>query len=220
MSRFSKYEVTGRLLDTGLLPVFYHGDAETAKRIVEACVRGGVKAIEFTNRGDRACHVFGELAKFCGRLDVALGAGTIVDQTTAGSYINEGADFIVGPIFNPEVARICNRRKVVYIPGCSTPSEISAAEEGGADIVKVFPASVMGPEFIKAVLGPSPSARLMPSGGVDVTKESVSEWVKAGAVALNIGKKLVSGDLVKAGNFDEIQKRVEQILLWVREARG
>jgi len=220
MSKFMKHEVVSKLLDTGLLPVFYHKDAETAKKIVQACVRGGAKTIEFTNRGDRAYQVFSELAKFCDQESVVLGIGTIVDPATAGLYINEGANFIVGPLFNPDVAKVCNRRKVVYIPGCSTPSEISVAEEMGADVVKIFPAVVMGPKFIKAVLGPCPSAKMMPSGGIEVTRNDIYAWIKAGAAALNIGTKLIPGDLVEAKDFDGIQKRVEQCISWIKEARG
>jgi len=221
MPNFLKHEVVGEILEIGLLPVFYNKDAKVAEKIIQACVGGGATVIEFTNRGDLAHEVFSELSKWSQKElpGVILGAGTIIDPSTAGLYINCGANFIVGPVFNPDVAKICNRRKVAYIPGCMTPSEISAAEEMGIDIVKVFPGNVVGPEFIKAILGPCPWSRLMPSGGVEVTRQNISCWIKAGAAALNIGSNLIKKDLVKAGNFNGIKKLVEQCIGWIKEAR-
>lgn len=213
--------MVAKVLDIGLLPVFYNEDSEIAEKIVQACADGGGKVVEFTNRGDRAYQVFSELARSCDQIpEVILGVGTVVDPATAGLYINSGANFVVGPVFNPEIARICNRRKVAYIPGCSTPSEISMAEEMGADIIKVFPAIAVRPVFIKSMRGPCPWSKLMPSGGVDITREDIFAWVKAGASALNIGSRLISKDLVKPGDFETITKRVEQCILWIKEARG
>jgi len=221
MPKFLKHEVIAKLLDIGLLPVFYNADVEVAKNIVRACYYGGAKVVEFTNRGDFAYQVFTELAKWSDRKfpDLILGAGTVIDPATAVIYIDSGANFIVGPLFNLEVAKICNRRKVVYIPGCSSPSEISKAEEMGADIVKVFPAKVVTPYFLKAMLAPCPWSKLMPAGGVEATREDVFAWIKAGAAVLNIGGKLIDKDLVKAGNFEGISKKVEQCILWIKEAR-
>jgi len=222
MPTFLKHEVVSKILDIGLLPVFYNGNVETAKKIVDACVGGGAKVVEFTNRGALAYQVFGELAKWCDRdlPNVVLGAGTIIDPATASLYINSGANFIVGPSFNPEVAKICNRRKVAYIPGCSSPSEISNAEEMGSDLIKFFPAKTQGCFFIEAILGPSPWSKLIPSGGVEATREDIFSWIKAGAAALNIGTSLIRRDLVSAGNFEELLNRVENCILWIREARG
>jgi 2-dehydro-3-deoxyphosphogluconate aldolase/(4S)-4-hydroxy-2-oxoglutarate aldolase len=222
VARLTKCEVTAKIAEIGLLPTFYEGNVETVKKIVAACAEGGAKVVEFTNRGALAYHVFSELVKWCDKEfpDVILGAGTIIEPSAASLYINCGANFIVGPLFNPEVAKTCNRYKVVYVPGCSTPYEISMAEEMGADIIKIFPADVLGPQFIKDVLGPCPWSRLMPSGGVDATKESISSWIKAGAVAVNMGSNLIVKDFVKAGDFEAIKKRVESCIQWVREARG
>ena len=222
MAKFMRHEVIGRILELGLTPIFYHGDLEVAKRIVQACVDGGAKVIEFTNRGDFAYQVFSELNKWCNREfeDAILGVGSVIDPATAALYINCGANFIVGPIFNPEIAKLCNRRKVAYIPGCASPSEISAAEEMGCDIVKIFPGSRLKPDFIKALLGPCPWVKLMPTGGVDATRESIGAWIKAGAAAVGIGSRLIRKDLVKAGDFEAITKKVEECLWWVQEARG
>jgi 2-dehydro-3-deoxyphosphogluconate aldolase/(4S)-4-hydroxy-2-oxoglutarate aldolase len=221
MGSFLKHKVVGEILEIGLLPVFYNKDIKSTENIVRACADGGAKVIEFTNRGDLAYEVFSELVKWSKKdlPDVILGAGTILDQATADLFINSGANFIVGPIFNPEVAKICNRRKVAYIPGCMTPSEISTAENAGVDIVKVFPGSVVGPEFIKAILGPCPWFRLMPSGGVDVNRQNIFSWIKAGSSALNIGTNLIKKDLVKTGDFNGIKELVEQCIGWIKEAR-
>jgi len=222
MAKFMKHEVVGKMLELGLVPVFYNGDVEVAKKIVQACADGGLKIAEFTNRGDFAYQVFSELAKWVNKEfdDVILGVGSVIDPGTATIYINNGANFVVGPIFNPEIAKVCNRRKVPYSPGCGSPSEISQAEEMGCDIVKVFPGSRLKPGFIKSMLGPCPWVKLMPTGGVDATRESVSEWIKAGAACLGIGSKLIVKDLVKAGDFGAITEKVEQVLSWIREARG
>ncbi len=223
MAKFLKHVVIGKILELGLVPVFYEGDLETAKRIVQACVDGGAKVIEFTNRGDFAYQVFTELAKWCNKeyVDVILGVGSVIDPETAALYINSGANFVVGPILNPEIAKVCNRRKVPYMPGCGSASEISKAEELGCDIVKIFPGEeVGGPSFVKNLLGPCPWAKVMPTGGVDTTRESIFEWIKAGTAALGIGSKLISKELVSSGRFDEITKKVEQCLWWIKEARG
>lgn len=222
MPRLMRHEVVAKILEIGLLPTFYEGDLETAKKIVMACAEGGTKVVEFTNRGALAYQVFSELVKWREKEfpDIILGAGTIIEPSAASLYISCGANFIVGPVFNLEVAKTCNRYKVAYVPGCSTPSEISRAEEMGVDIIKVFPADVLGYQFIKDVMGPSPWSKLMPSGGVEATKESISSWMKAGAAALNMGSNLIAKDLVKAGEFEEIKRQVEKCIRWIQEARG
>ncbi|RME82108.1 MAG: bifunctional 4-hydroxy-2-oxoglutarate aldolase/2-dehydro-3-deoxy-phosphogluconate aldolase, partial [Caldilineae bacterium] len=158
MAKFSRLTVLNTMLETGLVPVFYHPDVEVAAQIVQACADGGARCIEFTNRGDQAHVVFGELVRrFLDDDRVILGVGSVIDPVTAGLYLQLGANFVVGPVLNPEIARLCNRRKVAYSPGCGSVSEISAAEELGVEIVKVFPGSqVGGPGFVKAVRGPMP----------------------------------------------------------------
>ena len=221
MPKFLKHRVIEEILSSGLVPVFYNGDIEVAKGVVKACWDGGAKAVEFTNRGDRAQGVFIELSSWCDAefQDVILGACTIIDPSTAAQYINSGANFIVGPSFNKDVAKICNRRMVPYMPGCQTPTEISEAEEMGADIVKLFPANVLTPKFVKAVMGPSPRTQLMPSGGVQTDQEDIAKWIEAGAVALNIGSELVRRDLMEDHRFDVIRENVEKCLAWIRQAR-
>ncbi len=223
MARFSRLDVLNEMVRIGLVPVFYHSDLEVAKKIVAACVAGGARLVEFTNRGDNAYRVFSDLVLHFTTADpsVVLGVGSVLDPATAALYISSGANFIVGPIFNPEVARVCNRRKVAYSPGCGSASEISEAEEWGVEIVKVFPGdSVGGPAFVKSILGPTPWTRIMPTGGVEATKESVTAWIKAGTAALGIGTHLIRKDLVESGDFAGITARTAQVLAWIREARG
>lgn len=222
MARFTRLQVLNRILELGLVPVFYHHDLQTAIRIVEACAAGGATVVEFTNRGDLAYEVFAGLVRHFATAnpEVILGVGSIVDPGTAALYIASGANFVVGPVLNPEVARVCNRRKIPYSPGCGSASEISAAEELGVEIVKVFPgAEVGGPGFVKAILGPCPWTLIMPTGGVEATKESIDAWFKAGVAAVGVGSNLIRKDLVEKGDFAAITARVAQMLEWIREAR-
>ncbi len=222
MARFMRLEVINTVLDTGLVPLFYNGEIETAIEIMAACTRGGARVIEFTNRGELAYPVFTELVKHFAKADpsVILGIGSIMDAPTAALYLAAGANFIVGPSFNAEIARLCNRRKVLYVPGTATETEIATAEEYGAEICKVFPGDTLGPGFIKAVLGPCPWHRLLPTGGVDATEASIGEWIKAGAAAVGLGSKLITSQTVKARDFDGLANKVTQCVGWVQKARG
>ena len=222
MARFSRLEVLNTMIEIGVIPVFYNQDVEVAKKIVEACSAGGAKVVEFTNRGDLAYQVFAELVRHFAEEDpsIVLGIGSVIDPGTAALYISSGANFVVGPVLNPDVAKVCNRRKVPYSPGCGSASEISEAEELGVEICKIFPGSqVGGPAFVKAVRGPCPWTRIMPTGGVDATEESIKGWFKAGVSCVGMGSRLVRKDLVAAGNWEEITRTVRQVLEWIREAR-
>jgi 2-dehydro-3-deoxyphosphogluconate aldolase/(4S)-4-hydroxy-2-oxoglutarate aldolase len=223
MARFSRLEVLNAMVETGLVPVFYHPDVEVAKKIAEAVAAGGARVLEFTNRGDFAPFVFTELARHLAQSNpkIILGVGSIVDAPTAALYIASGANFVVGPNLNPEVARLCNRRKIAYSPGCGSASEIAQAEELGVEIVKVFPGDcVGGPGFVKAILGPCPWTRIMPTGGVETTKESIAAWFKAGITAAGIGSNLIKKEWVAAENYAAITAKTAEVLAWIREARG
>jgi 2-dehydro-3-deoxyphosphogluconate aldolase/(4S)-4-hydroxy-2-oxoglutarate aldolase len=223
MARFMRLDVINTLLDIGLVPLFYNGDVETSIELVSACSRGEAKIIEFTNRGEFAYPVFTELVKHFAKADsdVILGVGSIIDAPTAALYLAAGANFIVGPSLNPEISRLCNRRKILYMPGCATENEIVAAEELGAEICKIFPgSSAGGPGFIKAVLAPSPWHRLMPTGGVDATEASVSEWIKAGAATVGMGSKLITAQAVKNKDYDGIAKKASDCIDWIKKARA
>lgn len=223
MARFDRLTVLNTMVDLGLVPVFYNGDAEVAKKIAAACAAGGCNLVEFTNRGDFAPQVFLELAQHFAKADpnLILGVGSVVDAPTAALYISYGASFVVGPILNREVARLCNRRKIAYSPGCGTASEVARAEELGVEIVKIFPGNAVGgPGFVKAVRGPCPWTRIMPTGGVDATEESITSWFDAGVACVGMGSKLITKDLVAAGDFNGISQKVAAVLNWIRKARG
>ena len=223
MARYTRLQVYDAMLSTGMVPLFYHDQPEVAQEIVKAISAGGARVLEFTNRGEKALTVFSHLNAFIEheKLPIILGVGSVIDAPTAALYIAHGANFIVGPLFNPEVARLVNRRKIAYLPGCGTVAEISTAEEAGVEIVKVFPGeTVGGPAFIKAVLGPMPWTRLMPTGGVEATRESVQSWIKAGACCVGLGSNLVRKDWVASGNYQAIQDTTHSILGWVAECRS
>ena len=222
MAGFSRMETLNTILDLGLVPVFYNPDVAVAKQIVDAVADGGCRVIEMTNRGDRAYKVFQELVEHFekARPEMILGVGSVIDAATAALYIANGANFVVGPTLCAETARLCNRRKVPYSPGCGSVTEIQTAHELGAEIVKVFPGGqVGGPGFVKAVRGPCPWTLLMPTGGVEPTEESVTAWIKAGAAALGIGSKLISKDLVAKGDFAAIAQKVKQTLAFIQKAK-
>jgi 2-dehydro-3-deoxyphosphogluconate aldolase/(4S)-4-hydroxy-2-oxoglutarate aldolase len=211
------------MMEQGVIPVFYHPDVEVCTNVIQACANGGAKCIEFTNRGDFAPHVFLEVTRHFAKADksVIMGVGSVLDAPTAGIYIANGANFVVGPVLNADVAKVCNRRKIPYSPGCGSASEISAAEELGVEIVKIFPGTqVGGPEFVKAVLGPMPWTRIMPTGGVDPTEESLAKWFGAGIVAAGIGSKLITSDLLKAKDYAGIEQKVRDTIALIKKIRG
>lgn len=222
MAKYKRLTVLSTMMDTGLIPLFYESNVEIAVKIIRACLDGGARCIEFTNRGDQAQHVFGQLIQlFEDDPRLILGVGTVVDAVTAGLYIQLGANFVVGPVLDEETAYICNRRKIAYLPGCGSVSEISWAEKLGVEIVKIFPGTqIGGPSFIKMVLGPMPWTCMMPTGGVKQEEQSIRDWIQAGAVCVGIGSQLISKEAIKHNNFKEITDRVEQTLNWIEEARN
>jgi 2-dehydro-3-deoxyphosphogluconate aldolase / (4S)-4-hydroxy-2-oxoglutarate aldolase len=215
--------VLNSMMDQGVIPVFYHPDVEVCKNVIQACADGGAKCIEFTNRGDFAPQVFLEVTRHFAKADpsVIMGVGSIIDAPTAGIYIANGANFVVGPMTNAEVAKLCNRRCIPYSPGAGTATEISYAQELGCEIVKIFPGScVGGPEFVSNVRGPMPWTKLMPTGGVDPTEESLTKWFKAGIVACGIGSKMITADLLKAKDYKGIEKNVAATIALIKKIRG
>ena len=222
MARFNKIQVLSVMKNTGMVPVFYHGDVEIAKQVVKACYEGGVRAFEFTNRGDFAHEVFGELNKWVAIEcpDMVMGVGSVVDPATAALYIQLGANFIVGPLFNPEVAKVCNRRLVPYTPGCGSVSEVGLAQECGCDLCKVFPAgNVGGPSFVKNVKAPMPWSMLMVTGGVEPTKDNLSAWIKAGVTCVGMGSNLFPREVVAAKDWAWITAKCKEAFSYIEDAR-
>ncbi|MBI1281134.1 MAG: bifunctional 4-hydroxy-2-oxoglutarate aldolase/2-dehydro-3-deoxy-phosphogluconate aldolase [Anaerolineaceae bacterium] len=223
MARFDRMTVYSTMMNDGVLPLFNSPDIATVKGVVATLVRGGSHVMEYTNRGDFAMNVFTELIQHTTKTypDIILGVGTVEDAPTAAAYIAQGANFILAPNFNPEVARLCNRRKVAYVPGCGSVSEISNAEELGAEIVKLFPADALGgPDFVKAILGPRPWTRILPTGGVSPDEANLRAWFDAGAACVGMGSKLIRADWLKEGNFAAMEVLVRDTLALIKTIRS
>lgn len=222
MSRFSRIQVALKMQETGMIPVFYHKDISICKNVLQACYEGGVRVFEFTNRGDFAHEVFAELNKWAAVNcpEMILGIGSIVDAGTTALYIQLGASFIVSPALNPDMAKVCNRRKIAWSPGCGSLNDISQAEELGAEIVKIFPgSSVGGPEFVKSVKGPCPWSSIMPTGGVEPTKENLTQWFAAGVTCVGMGSRLFPDADIAAGNWAAISSKCKAALDIIAQLR-
>lgn len=219
MTRFTKIQTEQAMISTGMVPVFYHKDLEVAKQVIKACYEGGVRAFEFTNRGDFAHEVFGELVKWSASAcpEMVLGIGSVIDAPTAALYLQLGANFVVGPLLNVDIFKVCNRRSIPYIPGCGSVSEIGVAQECGAYVVKVFPAgNVGGPSFVKNIKAPMPWTAVMVTGGVEPTKENLEAWFKAGVSCVGMGSNLFPADVLKAKNWSAVTDKCKEALAIIR----
>lgn len=221
MAKYDKIQVIQAMEATGMVPVFYHKDVQTARNVLKACYDGGVRVFELTNRGDFAHEVFSELSKYASEElpGMILGVGSIVDPATASLYIQLGANFVVGPLFNPEVAPVCNRRLIPYCPGCGSVSEVGAAQEAGCDICKVFPGDVLGPAFVKGLKAPMPWSRIMVTGGVKPEKENLTAWFKAGASCVGMGSNLFPKDVIESGSWSVISDLCRDALAVIKEIK-
>jgi 2-dehydro-3-deoxyphosphogluconate aldolase/(4S)-4-hydroxy-2-oxoglutarate aldolase len=223
MAKFSRIEVFLKMKETGIVPLFYHSDIEVCKNIVKACYDGGALAFEFTNRGDFAHEVFAELSKYVKKEcpEMAIGIGSVIDPGTASLYIQLGADFIVSPLLNPDVAKTCNRRKVLWSPGCGSVSEIGFAEELGCELVKIFPGTqVGGPEFVKSVKAPCHWTSSMPSGGVTPEYENLKGWFDAGVTCVGLGSQLVKSSYAKDKNYGDLTRKVSETIELIKLIRS
>ena len=206
-----------------MVPVFYHADLEVCKEVVNACYRGGVRVFEFTNRGDFAHEVFAQLVKYVREQlpEMMIGVGSVVDGATAAIFIQSGADFIVSPVIKEDMAIVCNRRKILWSPGCGSLTEISRAEELGAEVVKIFPAQqVGGPNFVAAVKGPSPWSSIMPTGGVEPTEENLSAWFGAGAHCVGMGSQLISSEIIASKDYTKLEELSRSALQIIKQLRN
>lgn len=222
MARFTRIQVALKMAESGMIPVFFHSDAEVCKKVIEACYNGGIRLFEFTNRGEYAHVVFEQINKFTAAEfpEMIMGTGSVIDAPTAVLYAQLGSNFIVSPILNEEMADVLNRRKILWSPGCGSASEISRAESLGAEIVKIFPGSqVGGPKFIAAIKGPMPWTQIMPTGGVEPTESNLTEWFKAGAVCVGMGSQLIKSEYIKAKDFKKIEQDVRDAVGLVQKLR-
>ena len=220
MAKFNKIDTISIIRSTGIVPVFYNKDVEITKKVVKACYDGGIRAFEFTNRGDGAHIVFKDIISFVREEcpGMAIGAGTILDAPTAALYLQLGADFLVSPCMVEDVVRLANKRGVPYSPGCGTVTEIVKAMELGCDLFKVFPAgTVGGPAFVKDVLAPLPWAMIMCTGAVEPTEENLSAWAKSGVTAVGMGSKLFPKEIVEAGDWKAIADLCAKCLGWFKK---
>lgn len=221
MAQYSRLEVAQVMKSTGLIPLFFNSDIELAKNVLKACYEGGARLLEFTSRGDFAHEVFGELNKYAiSQLPgMILGVGSVTDAASASLYLQLGANFVVTPVLREDIALVCNRRKVLWSPGCGSLTEIAKAEELGCEIVKLFPGGTYGPEYVKAIKGPQPWTSVMPTGGVSPTKESLKEWFDAGVTCVGMGSKLISKEIISNQDFEGLKKVVAQALNIIQEVR-
>jgi len=221
MARFTRLEVIDQMQKTGLVPLFYQKDVNVAKKIAKACYDGGARLLEITHRGDFAHEVFRELVLFAQDTlpEMILGVGSITDAGAASDYMKMGANFIVTPVFREDIAIVCNRQKVLWSPGCGTLTEIAIAEERGAEIIKLFPGNIYGPDFVKAIKGPQPWTSIMPTGGVNTSKENLKGWFDAGVTCVGIGSQLISKTVIEQKDFDGLKASVNSLLQTIKSLR-
>lgn len=221
MAKFDKLVVLQKINSTGMVPVFYHKNLEVCKNVVKACYEGGVRAFEFTNRGDFAHEIFGELVKWADKEcpELALGVGSIVDAPTASLYLQLGTNFVVGPLLNEAIALVCNRRSVPYCPGCGTVTEIGTAQELGCDLTKLFPGDVYGVNMVKGLKAPMPWSKIMVTGGVSPEKENLENWFKAGVYCVGMGSKLFPKEVIATENWKSISDKCAACLEIIKNVK-
>ena len=221
MAQFTRHQVINEMQGSGLVPLFYHQDVALAKEVLSACYKGGARLLEFTHRGDFAHEVFRELIDHASTNlpGMILGVGSVTDASSASYYMQNGANFIVTPVFREDIAIVCNRRKVLWSPGCGSLTEIAKAEEMGAEIVKLFPGNIYGPEFVKAIKGPQPWTSIMPTGGVAPTEENLSAWFNAGVTCVGMGSKLISKEIIANKDYAKLTADVKAALDIVKKVR-
>ncbi len=222
MAQFTRIEVAEVMKNTGLVPLFYNSNIEASKKVLKACYDGGARLLEFTARGDFAHEVFGELVKYAIKElpGMVMGVGSVTDAAAASRFMGLGANFIVTPVLREDIAIACNRRKVLWSPGCGTLTEITRAEELGCEIVKLFPGDIYGPQFVKGIKGPQPWTNIMPTGGVSPTKENLEAWFNAGVTCVGMGSKLMAKDANGEFDYAKIEEQVRFSIELIKEVRS
>lgn len=221
MAQFSRIEVATVMKDTGMIPLFFNSDIALSKKVLKACYDGGARLLEFTARGDFAHEVFSELTKYAIKElpGMIMGVGSVTDAAAASLYMTLGANFVVTPVLREDIAVVCNRRKVLWSPGCGTLTEITKAEELGCEIVKLFPGDIYGPQFVKGIKGPQPWTSIMPTGGVDPTQENLKAWFDAGVTCVGMGSKLISKEILVNQDFKKLEQDCRKALEIIKLVR-
>lgn len=222
MAQFSRIEVATTMKEVGMIPLFFNNDIELSKKVLKACYDGGAKLLEFTARGDFAHEVFGDLIKYTVKElpGMIMGVGSVSDAAQASLFMSLGANFVVTPLLREDIARVCNRRKVLWSAGCGSLTEIARAEELGCEIVKLFPGDIYGPQFVKSVKGPQPWTSIMPTGGVSPTEENLKGWFDAGVTCVGMGSKLISKDITANEDFAKLEMNVRKVLAIIKSLRS
>jgi 2-dehydro-3-deoxyphosphogluconate aldolase / (4S)-4-hydroxy-2-oxoglutarate aldolase len=207
-------QVIQAITNQGMLPLYFNASEEISIDTLKALYKAGVKAVEYTNRGEAALHNFGKMVALrnAEMPDILLGVGTIKNMQQAKDYLAAGADFLVSPGFVPDVAAHCVANNIFYAPGCMTPTEIIAAENAGIGFIKLFPGNMLGPEFLKGIKDIFPKLLFMPTGGVDTTKENIEGWFKAGVCAVGMGSKLVSKEVMANKQYDLLIEETKKVM--------
>lgn len=222
MAQYSRIEVANVMKENGMVPLFYHSDIALGKNVLKACYDGGARLMEFTARGDFAFEVFSDLNKYAiAELPgMILGVGSITDAGAASMFMQMGANFIVTPSLREDIAIVCNRRKVLWSPGCGSLTEINKAEELGCEIIKLFPGSTYGPGFVKAIRGPQPWTNIMPTGGVSTEESNLKGWFDAGVTCVGMGSQLISKEVLANKDFAGLEKKVRETLELINKLRN
>ena len=222
MAQYTRIEVANLMKENGMVPLFYHANIDLGKKVLKACYDGGSRLMEFTARGDFAFEVFSELNKYAIKElpGMILGVGSITDAAAASMFMQMGANFIVTPSLRVDIAQVCNRRKVLWSPGCGSLTEINAAEELGCEIVKLFPGDLYGPGFVKGIKGPQPWTSIMPTGGVSTDEANLKGWFDAGVTCVGMGSKLISSEILKNEDYAGLEKTVRETLALIKKLRA
>lgn len=221
MAQFTRLEVAQAMKETGMIPLFFHSDIELSKNVLKACYDGGARLMEFTARGDFAHEVFGALTKYAIKElpGMIMGVGSVTDAAAASLYMALGANFVVTPVLREDIAIVCNRRKVLWSPGCGSVTEIARAEELGCEIVKLFPGDLYGPNFVKGVIGPQPWTSIMPTGGVSPTEDNLKGWFDAGVTCVGMGSQLISKDIIANRDYAKLEQDVKNAMAIIKSIR-
>lgn len=221
MAQYTRLQVIEQMKESGMVPLFYHKDINVAKTVLKACYDGGARLMEFTSRGDFAFDIFNQLIKYAIEKlpGMILGVGSVTDAAAASQYMLSGANFIVTPVFREDIAIVCNRRKVLWSPGCGSLTEIARAEEMGCELVKLFPGGTYGPGFVKAIMGPQPWTSIMPTGGVSTEAENLKGWFDAGVTCVGMGSKLISKEILANESYSKLTRDVKKTLETIRELK-